>query len=31
MVQEWEKEDNVLKALISLRLALFKYPLVLKK
>ena len=30
MVQEWEKEDNALRALISLRLALFKYPLVLK-
>jgi uncharacterized protein with HEPN domain len=30
IVQEWKKEDNTLKALISLKLALLKYPPVLK-
>ena len=30
MVQKWEKEDNALRALISLKLAPLKYPLVLE-
>ena len=30
MVQEWKKEDNALRALISLRLALLECPLILK-
>ena len=30
IVQKWEKKDNMLKALISLKLALSKYSLVLK-
>jgi len=30
IVQKWEKEDNALRALISLRLALLKYPSILE-
>ena len=30
VIQKWEKKDNTLKAFISLKLALFKYSLILK-
>jgi len=30
IVQKWKKEDNALRALISLELALLEYPLVLE-